>query len=80
MVSQIKVSPKLSDFKKATARDCPSNLMNVMRLFKQGICISTHWLGDSHTILVADKKGFYHKLFGAISCLIVGRIAQFRYQ
>ncbi len=61
-----------------TARDCPSNLMNAMRLFKKGNCISTHWFGDINAILVTDKKGIAHKLFGAISCLIARRIAQFR--
>ncbi len=62
-----------------TARDCPSNLMNAMRSFKYGICISSHWVGAITAILFAEKKVSIISFSGSISCLIVGKIAQFRF-
>jgi hypothetical protein len=57
--------PKLRDSKKAAARDCPSNLIKAMGLFKQGDCISTRRMGDINVIQVAEKIGIAHKPFGA---------------
>ncbi len=69
----------MGDSNKVTARDCPSNLMNAMRSFKYGICISSHRVGAITAILVAEKSVSLISFSGSISCLIIGRIAQFRF-
>ncbi len=72
--------PKLSDFKKARARDCPSNLMNAIGLSKQGDRVSSHWVGAINVTLVAEKLVSLISFSGQSLALLMKESLSLRYK